>query len=235
MGAGFRHVRACGRKQNKVRGGSVSVPGKPWSGVPLLNVPILITNDVVLTTPTNASATTSLVLSNLTLITQEAPNNPMDCSPSPSNHSITLFRADLGTPNHEAFAVQLGRPEEGEEGDGSEPPQGRNGWGSDEHGGGPKAQPISGTEIGHSRHLTIGLDLTEGRWRLWACRHADLSDVVFSVETGQVASKRSWRAPGASSEFNATEYLTNQFNPFVAENIPPMILDFGGRGPKPLK
>jgi hypothetical protein len=70
------------------------------------------------------------------------------------------------------------------------------------------------------------LDLTEGEWRPCGRWLPDGFDGWQREETTQVASHGTWRAPGASSEFNATEYLSKQFNPFVAENIPPMILDF---------
>jgi agmatine/peptidylarginine deiminase len=47
----FRNPRTCRRKRQKALGGSVSHTGKPWSGMPPMSVPMLLTDGVVLVYP----------------------------------------------------------------------------------------------------------------------------------------------------------------------------------------
>jgi hypothetical protein len=52
---------------------------------------------------------------------------------------------------------------------------------------------------------------------------SDYNETHYADAYTNVVSWANAKSLETGGEFNATEYLTNQFNPFVAENIPPMI------------
>ena len=58
----FRNPRTCRRKRQKALCGSVSLPGKPWSGMPPMNVSTHLVDDVVLVYPPDAWERFGLVL-----------------------------------------------------------------------------------------------------------------------------------------------------------------------------
>ncbi len=52
---------------------------------------------------------------------------------------------------------------------------------------------------------------------------SDYNETHYDIAYPNIVAWANAKSLETGGEFNATEYLTNQFNPFVAENIPPMI------------
>jgi hypothetical protein len=130
----------------------------------------------------------------MVLFTEAAQVQPIDCAPSPSNHSITLFRADQRF-SQDAIVGNI---------------------------------PAHFFPSSHATGMTRWRDVDDDGI-------SDYNETHYSEAYPRLVRWANDKSAETDGEFNATEYLSNQFNPFVAENIPPMILDFGGRGPKTLK
>ena len=143
-------------------------------------------------------------------------SNPTDHAPMPNGQYevFDVFHAGVLLPD-DFLAAPL---RAGEWGDGHEASAGAEwvGDASSMAAVNATAQPISGTESGHCWHSTLDFGATLGEWRQWVCRHTDFSNGIYSVETDQVASQCSWGAPNTFFQFNA----------FMKETTPPVILEF---------
>ena len=262
-----RKVRACGRKRRRACAASISASGLTFSGLPLVNVPVLINESCALAYPPNVDYSVSLCLPNVALFTEAMLINPIDSAPSPFNHSITLFRANTSrevwgglspTSNdtdgdglydgpNVTWQYTLDKKDHvGEQGVGTNPlnpdtdgDSANDGqeifgynlvWMNINADGNVTQNYVNGTTSNPLDAHNYGFDARTGKWG-W--RDLDMDGISDWNETrysevpayGYVAG---WaRAKGAEqgSTFNSTEFLEKQFNPFVAENTPPMIMD----------
>lgn len=221
MHVSVRRVRGCKRKKLKALAVSVAIDDPPWSGMPILPVQTQPTLD-------NADYSVEYRIPDTAISTPFTLDNPTDNAPTLFDNShvelSNVFHSDISQTLpliHDDFSVELLRAEPQGVGCGSAQEQ----WEGDASSMAAvvRAMPEACKDEGHGRHSTFDFSMTLEEWRPCGRRHSDFYDDYFRMETTQVASQCSWGAPTLTS-YN-TQYLETQFNPFMKENVPPLILN----------